>query len=131
VTSGRGHQRPARRLIEEARRGLQAPDPGEAFFRYFKLVLQEGRTNKALLDALSDSEPHLKAAVAANGAECARGFAALMRRAQRAGAVRRDLTAADPKVLLVGALAAQAHADDARSAHRLAEAAIAGVRAAS
>jgi AcrR family transcriptional regulator len=118
------------RLVEEARRGLQAPDPGEAFFAYFRLVLQEGGSNKALFDALSDSELHLKAAVAANAAEFARGFAALMRRAQHAGAVRRDLTAADLKALLVGALATQAHASDARSADRLAETTIAGVRAA-
>jgi AcrR family transcriptional regulator len=117
------------RLVEEARRGLRAADPGEAFFAYFRLVLETGAGNKALFDALSNSELHLEVAIAPNAAEFARGFAALMRRAQRAGAVRRDLTAADLKALLVGALAAQAHADDARSADRLAETTIAGLRA--
>jgi AcrR family transcriptional regulator len=116
------------RLITQAHALAEAPDPGDAFFTFFLHLVQEGRTNKALFDTLADPEMDLKSATSTTTAEFGRRLGKLLRRAQRVGAVRTDLTESDLKALLVGALAAQARATDPGSAERLTAVVCQGLR---
>ncbi|WAL65352.1 TetR/AcrR family transcriptional regulator [Amycolatopsis cynarae] len=90
-------------LTEQARERLTATDPGEAFFEYFRLVAERAVLNKALCDALAAAggiEPS-----SAQRADFRGRMAELLARAQRAGAVRDDITAEDLVPLLSGYVA--------------------------
>lgn len=85
----------------QARELLEASDPGEAFFGYFRRVVRQVSLNKALCDALDAScktDP-------AHGFRDAAGE--LFALAQKAGAVRGDIDAADLRGLVVGCVAAE------------------------
>lgn len=89
------------RLTEQARERLTAMDPGEAFFEYLGLVAEQAALNKALCDALATANGALTPSSEQRANFRAR-LADLLARAQRAGAVRADVTAEDLVPLLSG-----------------------------
>ncbi|WP_437945246.1 helix-turn-helix domain-containing protein [Sorangium sp. So ce296] len=89
------------RLIEGARSLAAADDPGAAFFGFFSSAVEAGLANKALGDAIA-AAGFDREAVVEN--ELLGAIGKLLRRAQRAGAVRGDVDAADVKALLLGCL---------------------------
>jgi len=99
------------RLAVEARALVVADDPGRAFFSFFKRLVLEGTTNKALFDTLASAGPDsdLKSAVASAGTDLTAALGHLLVRAQQTGDARPDITVDDLSAILVGALAMQAH----------------------
>jgi AcrR family transcriptional regulator len=85
-------------LAADARARAGASDPGEAFFGYLARVREEAVAKRDLPDAISVPGPLQDAVRQALGA--------LLDRAQRAGAVRADVTVKDLIVLLKAAFAA-------------------------
>jgi AcrR family transcriptional regulator len=92
------------RLGETVARGrtlLQAPDAGEALFGLIDETVGRQRTDRTLFAALDDtwrSHPEIRAA----HAQLVATLEALVERAQRAGAVREDVSAVDVLMLLKG-----------------------------
>jgi AcrR family transcriptional regulator len=111
------------RLGEEARALVVADDPGQAFFSFFKRLVLEGTTNKALFDTLAAAGPDsdLKSAVASAGADLTAALGDLLVRAQHTGDARPDITVDDLSAILVGALAMQAHTNTNAPSHHLAD----------
>jgi AcrR family transcriptional regulator len=99
------------RLRAQAEALLGTPDPGAAFFAFFRHLVADAATKiaigEALLDAGGDSDG--EAAQASNGLR--RAVGALLRHAQRAGAVRDDVELPEVYTLLVATSRAAAHAD--------------------
>jgi AcrR family transcriptional regulator len=97
------------RLREQAEALPDSTDPGTAFFDFFRHLVADAATKiaigEALLDAGGDSDG--EAAQASNGLRRAVGV--LLRRAQRAGAVRDDVELPEVYALLVATSRAAAH----------------------
>jgi AcrR family transcriptional regulator len=116
------------RIVDEGRTLLESGDPGEGLFTFLRsMVLQWGATDRGLADALAGFGIDIKTAVP----EAEEAFLAvlgdLLRAAQKAGTVRRDLGVPDVKALLVGCQAMQSYSGDA--AERLTEVVLDGLRA--
>lgn len=90
-----------RSLVEEARSQSSADDPGAAFFAFFAQWVELGATKHALAEALAGAGvvDELHGAVEA-----------LLRRAQRAGAVRDDVGVPELVALMIGASRSAQHA---------------------
>jgi AcrR family transcriptional regulator len=101
------------RLRERADALLGAPDAGTAFFDFFGYLVADAATKIAIGEALhdltgaGDGDSDGGAARASLGLR--RAFAALLRRAQQAGAVRDDVELPEVYALLVAASQAAAH----------------------
>jgi AcrR family transcriptional regulator len=95
------------RLAAQARTLLRAREPGPAFFGFFSELLDEAGTSRALLEALAGAGVDIKTSIGDAGSTLDSILAKLFTRAQRAGAVRKDLDQSDLKALMVGALAMQ------------------------
>jgi AcrR family transcriptional regulator len=108
----------------EARTLLEASDPGEAFFDYFKRVIVQVSLDKALCDALTETTGSGFKAEADD--DFRDGLAELLARAQRAGAVRADLDPADLRALVIGCLAVERHAPPGH--HHLVDVVLDGLR---
>jgi AcrR family transcriptional regulator len=93
-----------RELADEARQYTQADDPTAAFMGALAIVVDRGAASHALADRLRTESGDIDAAVAEPVAELRSTLRKLLRRAQRAGGVRRDL---DPQSL--DAVLAAAH----------------------
>ena len=106
----------------------EASDAGQAFFSFLAHLIEQGTENKALFDAISGAAGELQTACATASERLSDALATLLKRAQKAGAVRGDVTEADLKALLVGALAAQTAQVDGSSPARLVELACDGLR---
>ncbi len=89
-------------LTREGSELVSAEDAGSAFFGFFSRVLEEGVANMALFDALSGTG--FKDSLTECGWRLHETLGELLVRAQRAGAVRKDISAADVKALLLGAM---------------------------
>lgn len=107
-------------LVDTARALADAHDAGEAFFGFLFDVVREGRRDQGLVDALAGSGFDLAAVVPDAEREFLGVLGGLLDRAQRAGAVRPDVTVRDVKTLLVGCQAMQRYTGDAELAGRLA-----------
>ena len=106
---------------ENIRAQLDAPDPGAAFFGLFHQLLEHSLMSKDLFDAMAASSgTDLTALSAQHGDSMLAALGDLLARAQRAGAVRPEVSAADVKGLMLGAHAIQRHhQDDPATAARL------------
>jgi AcrR family transcriptional regulator len=93
------------RIVGEARSLSAADDPGAAFFGFFASAVRSGLANKALADALAAAGIDRDAVVEAVEKDLLGAIGKLLRRAQRAGAVRGDVDAEDVKSLILGCLA--------------------------
>ncbi|MDT5300735.1 MAG: hypothetical protein QOG79_3977 [Mycobacterium sp.] len=113
-------------IVEDGRGVLASGDPGEALFTFLRAVVLWGATDRGLAEALAgvgikieDAVPDLEEAFLGLLGE-------LLRAAQKAGTVRRDVDVRDVKTILVGAQAMQAYKPDA--AARLVEVVLDGLR---
>jgi AcrR family transcriptional regulator len=98
-------------LVADARQRGTDPDPGAAFFGFLARLAAEGAAKRDTVDAI---------AVPGEVREAIHGaLSRLLRRAQAAGAVRRDITAADLIAMLKGLLLAAHEEPDPRRSARL------------
>ncbi|MEV7549218.1 TetR/AcrR family transcriptional regulator [Amycolatopsis sp. NPDC089917] len=104
-------------FAQEARELLNAEDPGEAFFDFFKRVVQQASRNRALCDALAETTGLAFKASAGNDFRAA--TQALLTRAQAAGAVREDIDGDDLRALIAGCLAAERYSLEERHLVRI------------
>ena len=87
--------------IARAHAALDAGDPGEALFELIDSAINRSQSDRALLDALSDTwlaNPEIRAA----HAEMLTVLERLVTRAQAAGAVRDDISAIDVVIMIKG-----------------------------
>jgi len=107
-------------LVDETRERRSAKDAGEAFFAILSRIVQEGAVKKDFIDALAGTSSDVARAVSALKDEVHAAFELLLRRAQRAKAVRRDVDIREVLALATGALAASKRLGvDARGRERL------------
>ncbi|RKN37501.1 TetR/AcrR family transcriptional regulator [Streptomyces hoynatensis] len=92
----------ARRMIAHAAALREAPDPGEAFFGFFAALVAESARKKAMVDVLAAAGIDPKAGASSVAEAMREAIAALLGRAQRAGAVRADLGMAELLAILGG-----------------------------
>ena len=99
--------------IVDAGRALLAADPASAVFTFLRsMVLQWGAADRGLVDALAGLGIDATTAVPEAEDDFVGVLADLLRAAQRAGTVRRDITVAEIKALLIGCQAIQAYNGD-------------------
>ncbi|HEX6493163.1 MAG TPA: TetR/AcrR family transcriptional regulator [Candidatus Dormibacteraeota bacterium] len=80
------------RLVEEARSRATAEDPGAAFFGFLEHLVEEAARKRDLVDAIGGTTFDVgEKAASPIGQELTGAIAGLLERAQRAGAVRRDV----------------------------------------
>lgn len=97
------------RLADEAGRLSTADDPGTAFFDFFARVVDESAAKKTYADALAEAGVDVKAAASGVGQQISGAIELLLTRAQRAGAVRDDVTMPELAALLTGTAMAAEH----------------------
>ena len=102
------------RVAADAREHAASPDVGAAFFDFFAAVVRGSATKLELVDLLTELGVHPDQAVAPVADELTEALAALLRKAQQAGAVREDVQVRDVIALLAGASQARRHAPDDR-----------------
>jgi AcrR family transcriptional regulator len=109
-------------LLEEARALSDDPDPGRAFSAFVERLGREGARKRDLIEALAHDGIHLRLGEAPIVRALTDALAELLRRAQRAGVVRSDITVDDVVALLTGAAYAicQSRADDKQTRRLLA-----------
>ena len=96
------------RMAADTRTMTAADDPGAAFFTFFAEMVERVTFNKALVAAL-DGRAQIRPAVASGlKREFREAVAALLLRAQQAGAVRADVDDADVVALATGCIAMEA-----------------------
>lgn len=115
-------------LADLARQLGEAADAGDAFFEFFAALVAEGAANRGLADALTGAGFDIKAVVSGPEHDVAGAMASLLARAQRAGAVRPDIDAADVMALIAGCLARQPDRGDPAARDRLVAVVCAGLR---
>jgi AcrR family transcriptional regulator len=96
-------------LVDEARALSADPDPGRAFSSFVEVLAREGALKRDLVEALAHDGIHLKLGEAPIVRALIDVLAELLRRAQRSGAVRRDISVDDVMALLTGAAYAICH----------------------
>ncbi|MFI9380594.1 TetR/AcrR family transcriptional regulator [Kutzneria sp. NPDC052558] len=89
---------------ETAQALAQGPDVGKAFFAFFEHMVRDAGLNKALFDALAASGSFSQELTDQARTVMMTGLGELLAKAQAAGEVRPDLTAADVKTFMVGCL---------------------------
>ena len=109
-------------LVAEARARSDDQDPGRAFSSFVELLAREGALKRDLVETLSSDGIHLRLGEAPVFQTLTDVLGELLGRAQRADAVRRDITVNDVMVVLTGAAYAICHAqgDEERSGRLLA-----------
>jgi AcrR family transcriptional regulator len=91
------------RIADEAIKLSEVDDPGRALHTFFHRVIVASPTKKALAEALAEAGVDVGGATREAGRKLAAALDPLLRRAQDADAVRRDLGVPDLVALLVGA----------------------------
>jgi len=109
------------RIIDGGYALLDEGKPGEALFTFLRAAVEWNATNRSLVDTLGGSEIKVK-----EEGTFLDLLGELLRVAQEAGTVRKDVGVADVKALMVGLLAMQSYNDDA--AERLTEVVLDGLR---
>ncbi|MEV4618861.1 helix-turn-helix domain-containing protein [Asanoa sp. NPDC049573] len=102
--------------------------PGEAFFAFLAYMVDQAAENRGLAEALAGAGFDIEAAATRGGHDLDGAEAALLARAQQAGAVRADVTNADVKALIVGCVARERGATDPAARRRMVEIVSAGLR---
>lgn len=97
-------------LDQEARELTDDTDPGRAFSTFTERLAREGAIKRDLVEALSTAGGRMRLAEAPVLQELVGALAALLRRAQQAGAVRDDLGVDDVMAILTGAAYAISYA---------------------
>jgi AcrR family transcriptional regulator len=117
-----------RGIVNDGRALLTSGDPGEALFTFLRsMVLDWGATDQGLVEALAGVGIDIKEVVPDLEEAFLGMLDDLLRAAQKAGTVRRDVDVPDVKAIVVGAQAMQAYRPD--TAERLTEVVLDGLRA--
>jgi len=116
-------------LVDEARACLGAKEPGEAFFGLLGRMIQEGALKRDFIDALAGTGFDVARALGGIKKELHATLEQLLKRAQRAKAVRRDVDIRELMALVMGAFTALERLGvDARGRERLLAIVIDGLR---
>jgi AcrR family transcriptional regulator len=107
-------------LTDRAAAFIEAEEPGEAFFAYLYLLVQEGRSDQGLVEALAGVGFDIETTFADAEQQFMTLLENLLTSAQAVGAVRSDIGVKDVKALLVGCQAMQRSSDEAGTARALA-----------
>jgi AcrR family transcriptional regulator len=105
-------------LSDQAAAFAEAEEPGEAFFGYLAVLVEEGKSDQGLVDALAGIGFDIASAIPDVEKQFMAVLEDLLTRAQRAGAVRADIGVRDVKALMVGCQAMQRYSDDPDTASR-------------
>jgi AcrR family transcriptional regulator len=115
------------RIVDDGRALLASADPAEALYAFLRsMVLQWGATDRGLAEALAGFGIDVRDAVPQAEDAFLGLLGELLRAAQKAGTVRRDVDVRDVKALMVGAQAIQSY--NAEAAARLTEVVLDGLR---
>jgi AcrR family transcriptional regulator len=87
-------------LVAQGTLLLDADEPGAAFFDFFGRLVAEGAADQGIAEALSGADFDLKAIVTDSDHNVIDLLNRLLDRAQRAGAIRADVTVGDIEALL-------------------------------
>ncbi|MCO5970242.1 TetR/AcrR family transcriptional regulator [Actinoallomurus soli] len=90
------------RLVDDTCALAVGEEPGTAFFAAFDMIVRQVAVNKALCDALTAGSGRVMTVAPHLGERFRAALAALLDRAQRAGAVRADVTVDDVQRLVHG-----------------------------
>ncbi|MEU6251414.1 helix-turn-helix domain-containing protein [Streptomyces sp. NPDC047043] len=115
-------------IVDRARELAETRDPGEAFFEFFALMVEQIAVNRGLSQAMSGSGFDVEAVAFDPEHNLLAVEDELLAGAQKAGAVRPDITRADVKALMVGCLAREQQALDPDARKRMIDMACAGLR---
>jgi len=96
-------------LARQAKQLTGAADPVEAFCTFFETMIRRGAASHALADRLGGAGRGEGPAVAHAVVALRRSVATLLRRAQRAGGIRRDIDAKGLDAMMAGAHAIHVH----------------------
>lgn len=99
-------------IVEEGRTLLADADPADALFEFLRSMVRWSADDRGLVDAFAGAGIDIKAVVPEAEDEYMAVLGELLRVAQEAGAVRRDIDAADVKALMVGCQAIQSYNAD-------------------
>lgn len=101
------------RLRDQAEELADAADPGRAFFDFFAHMVADASGKIAIAEALADESGGEPGSAVRASESVERAVGVLLERAQRAGAVRKDVGLPEVYALLIGAsrAAALAHLD--------------------
>ncbi|MBV9121242.1 MAG: TetR/AcrR family transcriptional regulator [Chloroflexi bacterium] len=91
-----------RRRTEEARQAALSGDPTGALFEFVSGMIERSCANKGMYELLASAGVDVQAAKAGASAELWQAVEVLLRQAQEAGTVRRDMSVADLMALLTG-----------------------------
>jgi AcrR family transcriptional regulator len=116
-------------ILDHAQHLAATRDPGAAFFDFFAYMVEQATANRGLAEALAGDGFDIEAAAARTGHDLDGVEQDLLARAQRAGAVRPDVTRADVKALTIGCLARERLVADPAARQRMISIACAGLRA--
>jgi AcrR family transcriptional regulator len=117
------------RLAAEADALLGTDDPGWALFHFLERMVEEATAKRDLLDALAGSGINMKALAMGPRRRLEQVGAALLERAQAAGAVRADVVFGDLLHLVAGACVLEDPNGDGQSGERLLAVVCDGLRA--
>lgn len=92
------------RIVDHAHELAKTRDPGEAFFAFLDHLIEEGATNRGLVEGLAGAGFDLEAAALRTGHDVSGIWRDLLTGAQKAGAVRDDVDVADVKTLVTACL---------------------------
>src|SRR5262249_32019929 len=116
-----------RRIVGDGRALLDGGEPGEALFKFLRsMVLDWGATDRGLTDALAGLGIDVGTVMPDAEGEFLGMLGELLRAAQKAGTVRRDVDVPDVKAIVVGCQAMQAY--NPGGAERLLEVVLDGLR---
>lgn len=116
-------------IVDKARELAATRDPGSAFFEFFALMVEQTAMNRGLSQAMSGTGFDVDAVAFAPEHNLLTVKDELLAGAQKAGAVRSDITRADVKALMVGCLAREQQGHDPDARKRMIDVACAGMRA--
>lgn len=116
-------------VVQRANALAGGEDPGEAFFVFFSLMVDEGAANRGVVDALAGAGYDFQADATENKYDVMEAWRHLLEHAQQAGAIRADVDIADVKALLAGCLDRERHTADPAARARMLAVVRAGLRA--
>jgi AcrR family transcriptional regulator len=114
-------------IVDDGRAQLATGNPGEVLFTFLRSMVLQWGADRGLADALAGVGIDIKDAVPEAEEAFLGLLGELLRAAQMAGTVRRDVDVSDVKAIVVGCQAMQAYTPDA--AQRLTEVVLDGLRA--
>lgn len=100
------------RLADEVRAAADGPDPGAALRAVITRLVEQSPSKNAVVDALVAAGVNLDVVKVRTGGRVTDALGLLLRQAQDAGAVRKDVDVATLLALLIGAAHGVEHAGD-------------------